>query len=409
MLKQLLEKIEKGRALLAKVRKQAGDDYDFSKVTEFSGTDEEKCASMRKLNDDLVEWSKQLDGIRAIEAGVAREEKADRDAIENGRPSFGDTKGGERHEVKKVSFGEAILKSGALDRKMRGEDVEIKGIELKTLFERSAGFAPESLRTGLLVPYAVRPIQVLDIIPKLTTGMAAYKYMDETTLDTSLVVEKAEGAAAGEAQFAWTERSVTIEKLPAYLPVTDEQLEDVEGIASLIDARLGEAIMRRADYQSLNGTGVTPLMLGILQKSGTQATAAVAGDGNADTILRAIKDVSVTGRAIASAIIMHQTDWMNERLRKTLEGAYIWGSPADAGPQGMWGVPVAQSDSLTAGTAVVGDFRMHSAFVMRQDLKVRVGLVNDDLVKGRQAVVGTVRGAFVWNRAAAFSVVTLPA
>ena len=59
MLKQLLEKIEKGRALLAKVRAQAGADHDFSKGTEFNGTDEEKCASVRKLNDDLIAWAKQ--------------------------------------------------------------------------------------------------------------------------------------------------------------------------------------------------------------------------------------------------------------------------------------------------------------------------------------------------------------
>ncbi len=405
MLKQLQEKLEKGRALMAKVRHQAGKDHDFSKVTEFSGSDEEKVASVQKLNNDLQAWAKQLDGLRELEVAYTREEKADQDAIRSGRPGFGGTS--ERESgAKALTFGAALMKSGALEHRER--EFELKGVQFKTLFERGAGWAPESLRSGVVVPYAMRPIQILDILPVVPTGQAAYKYMEETTRSEALVVEKAEGAAAGEMQLALTERSVTVEKLPAYLPVTDEQIADVEGIEAYVNDRIMEALRRRADYQVINGSGVTPFMLGILAKTGTQATAAVSADGNADTILRAIKDVSVTGRAIASAILMHQTDWMNERLRKTKDGAYIWGNPSDAGPQGMWGIPVAQTDSLTQGTAIVGDFRMYAAYVARQEIAVKVGLVNDDLIKGRQAVVATARGAIVWRRPAAFSIVTLP-
>jgi len=202
---------------------------------------------------------------------------------------------------------------------------------------------------------------------------------------------------------------VTIEKIPAYVPVTDEQLADVAQAESYLNNRLPEAVRRRLDYQALHGTGVTPLMLGVINKTGIQETAAADGDATADHIARAIKDVSVTGRAIASAIIMHPTDYLNERLRKTKDGAYVWGNPSMPGITSMWGLPIAQADSLAAGKAIVGDFRQYCAFVEREGMVVKMGWVNDDFIKGRNAIVAYLRGAFVWYRAAAFNYITLPA
>lgn len=411
MLKQLLEKLEKARADLRKVYDEAGSEMDFSLVKSVSGTTAEKIGAVRKMNDEMEALGKQIDDLRAIESSKAKSESEEKAAIEKARIAMPGSKAAEDAGRKAVadSLGRAFTKAGAhLKENHHRKEFLLEDFELKTLMERSAGWPTESLRSGRLVDYAVRPIQVLDLIPKLRTSYAAFKYIEETTRDESLIVEKAEGAAYGEGQFALTERSATIEKLPAYLPVTDEQLEDVEGVESYIDNRLREALLRRADYQALNGTGVTPLMLGITQKSGTQSVSPAADDGIADVIARAIKDVMVTGRAIASGIIMHPTDWLEERLRKTKDGAYIWGNPSDAGPSTMWGLPVAQADSLTAGGAVVGDFRMHSAFVERRGIVVKVGYVNDDLAKGRQAVVASLRGAFVWDRAAAFAEVDLP-
>lgn len=413
-LKEKEEKLAKVRATISKVFDQAGDTIDFAKVTEISGTDPEKSATLRQMSKDAEVLAKEVGDIHEILTVKAR--SGDLEALEIERNRKGlhggntgkDGKETEKPAAKAMSLGEAFLKSGALEAR-DGKEYTVKGFETKTLMQRTAGWAPESLRSGVVVPYALRPIQIMDLIPQVKTSQAAYKYMEETIRDESLAVEKAEASAYGELQLALTENSVTIEKLPAYLPVTDEQLADVEGIQSYIDNCLDEALRRRADYQALNGTGVTPLMLGILNKANVLTQAAAAGDGNADTVLRAVTAVRVTGRAIASAIVLHPTDWLNERLRKTKDGAYIWGSPDQVGITSMWGLPVAQADSITVGTALTGDFRMYSSFVSRQEIVTKVGYINDDLVKGRNAVVAFLRGAFVWRRAAAFNVITLPA
>jgi HK97 family phage major capsid protein len=399
------------RAKISKVFEQAGDSVDFSKVTEISGTDVEKCAALQVMSKDAEKLAKEVSDLAAVFALKDRNQKEQEEALERNRQGKTGAASETKGDKPKMSLGEAYIKAGAYKGDLRGKDVNLDGFEVKTLMDRgtTSGVVPQSLRSGRLVDYPMRPIQVLDLIPAIPTGQAAYKYMDETTRDESAIVEKAEAGAFGELALAQTERTQTIEKIPAWIPVTDEQLADVEGIAAYIDNRLTEALRRRLDYQALNGTGVTPLMLGVLNKAGVLAQAASAGDGNADVVLRAVTAVRVTGRAIASGIVLHPTDWLNERLRKTKDGAYIWGNPDQVGIQSMWGLPVAQADSIVQGQALVGDFRMYSAFVSRQEIQVKSGYINDDLIKGRNAIVASMRGAFVWFRASAFSTVALPA
>lgn len=404
-LKKLQEKLAKARADISKVFEQAGDSVDFSKVTELSGTDAEKCSKIQQMSKDAEVLGKEVSELNAVFVIKERNEREEEAAKSANRPAFvtGKAPAVESEARSNKGIGDLFVEAKAHEKGNRDRE-----IELKTDFTRTAGWAPESFRTGRLVDYAVRPIQVIDIIPGERTGEAAIKYMEETTLSSALAVEKAEGAAFGEAQLALTERSVTVEKLPVYLPVTDEQLADVLQAASYINNRLPAMLMRRLDSQALNGDGATPNMRGVLNASNLQAQLASAGDGNADTILRAITAVRVTGRAIASAILLNPTDWLNERLRKTKDGAYIWGNPAEVGITSMWGLPVAQADALAQGTAVVGDFRAYSAYVERQGIIVKTGYINDDFIKGRQAIRADMRGAFVWYRGAAFCEVTLP-
>jgi HK97 family phage major capsid protein len=412
MLKELLEKLARERAQMKKIFDQAGAEMDMAKVTEIAGTEQEKLKEIRRRNEGLGELQKQVDGLVDLEKARGANEELIKKQLESARPDMPGSKGAAREErVEEKSFidiGSAFVKANAHKKENRGKAIKLaEGVNLKTLFSTGAGWAPQSLRTGLVVPFAVRPIQIIDLIPPGQTTMAAIKYMEET-LVTDAAAETAEGGAYAEAAFALTERNVIVDKIAVFVPMTDEQLEDVPQAESYINNRLPAMIMRRLDSQLLNGDGNAPNLLGLLNKAGILNQAPTNGDGSADTIYRAITAVALTGRAIASGIIMHHTDWLNERLRKTAQGNYVWGSPAEVGPERMWGLPVAKSDILAAGTAVVGDFRTYAQLVERQGIEVETGYVNDDFIKGRQAVRADMRCAALWLRPAAFSKVTLP-
>jgi HK97 family phage major capsid protein len=116
--------------------------------------------------------------------------------------------------------------------------------------------------------------------------------------------------------------------------------------------------------------------------------------------------VRVTGRAFPNAVIMHPTNWQSVRLLRTADGIYIWGSPAEAGPDRIWGIQVVQSDADSAGTAYVGDYANFCALYERKGLEVAIGYVNNDFLQGRRTIRAGLRVAFAIYRAAAFCSVT---
>jgi HK97 family phage major capsid protein len=422
-LKELTDKLAKSQEKMGRILEQAGPDLDFKKVTEVSGSDNEKAKAFRDINDECSTIAKELETERATVK--AREDyerrKAALPVAQPRQVRRGDGEG-DAEEKGEKSLADAILKhagidpraerhgvQGALKEAFWNKEVEVPlGVSLKTLMETGAGWAPETLRTGKLVDKAARPIQVIDLIPAGQTGQAAVVYMEETTL-TQSAAETSEGGSYPEDAYALTERSSTVRKISTFLPVTDEQLEDVPQVRGYINNRLPMSLRRRLDSQLLNGDGVAPNLEGITVKSGTQShsRASFSGDKPVDALFRAARKVRVTGRALPNGIIINPEDFESIRLMKTNDGAYVWGHPSEAGPERIWGLPIAQSDILTAGTAVVADF-MFSELAERRGIVVKMSDSHSDyFVKGKQAIRADMRAAFIIYRAAAFCIVTL--
>ena len=278
------------------------------------------------------------------------------------------------------------------------------GVSLKAVLTTATGWPPQAVRTPLVVPYATRPPQVTDLIPTIQTNQNAFVYREETTF-TNTAVEILEGAAKPEATLALTQRTAPIRKIAVYIPVTDEQLEDVPGMQEYIETRLAFMVRQRLDSQILVGTGIAPNLLGVLSTVGIQ-TQAKSTDPTPDAIYKAMTKVEVVGQAMPSAVVLHPNDWSEIRLLRTTDGIYIWGSPSEAGPERIWGLPVVKAQGLTEGTGVVGDFENFSLLVERKGMTIKIGYNADDFVKNQRSIVAEIRVAFVITRPAAFCTVT---
>jgi HK97 family phage major capsid protein len=269
----------------------------------------------------------------------------------------------------------------------------------------AAGWAPQAIRTGQVIPFATRPIQLIDVLPGGNTDQAAIVYMEETTF-TPAAAETAEGGTFPEAALAFTERNQPVRKIPVFIPVTDEQLEDIPQLQSLLNQRLPFFIRQRLDSQIINGNGTAPNLLGLASVSGIQ-TQARGTDPGPDAIYKAMVKVRITGRANPSTIVLHATDLQNIRLLRTADGIYIFGNPTDGGEFRLWGLPVAETDAFTAGTAYVGDFAGFSQLFEKRGITMKVSDSHSDFfVKGTQAIRADTRVAIVWYRPAAFCSVT---
>ncbi len=350
---ELREELTAKQTKLKEALDQAGPEMDFSKIEYLEGkTTSDKVLSFKSKNTELDDLAKKIEDEVALEAAA--------DSVKARERLLERTKGTATlplpaSNVEQKSIGEMFTESDAYKKRdSHGGPSSMLDVDLKTTMTTAAGFAPQAIRTGRIVEYAQRPIQVMDIVPGGTTDQSAVVYMEETT-STSNAAEATESSGAyGEAAFAFTERTSTVRKIAVNIPVTQEQLEDVPGIQSFLNMRLQFFLRQRFDYQIVNGNGSAPNLSGILAATGIQ-TFALAGD-KFDAIYDAAKRVRVTGRSQPNALVIHSNDWQDIRLMRTSDGLYILGNPNEPGPGRIWGLTVVENEVITEGTTLVGDF-----------------------------------------------------
>mgnify|MGYP000278843274 CR=1 FL=1 len=284
-LKETEGKLNERRAKLATVFAEAGPDLDMTQVKSLDGDTAAKVEAVKALNAEIDELAAKAEDYRILEKGA-------KNAI-----STGTADAPEAHAPR--SFAEQFIQSKAYTEKGSEADLDI---DLKTLMETGAGWAPWSERRSTVIDYATRPIELIDIIPSTTTGATgSLNYFEETTF-TNNAAETAEGATPGEDAFALTERTATIRKIAVTLPVTDEQLEDEPRVQGYLDNRLPFSVRQRLSLQIAAGDGSAPNLRGVLNVSGIQ-TQAKSTDPTPDAVYKALVKVMTTGQAMPDAFV----------------------------------------------------------------------------------------------------------
>jgi HK97 family phage major capsid protein len=362
--------------------------------------------AVQAKNKELNELGAELDGVQLAvktEENLKRQRQNDR-TVTNG---LGD--GNEEQPRSNKSVGELFVSSSAY-KAHKGNftnpqfSVELEHANLKTTMTTAAGFAPANDRTDIVVPYANRRPVLASYIPQSMTALSAIKYMEETTF-TNNAAAAAENAALAESATAFTERTVPIELIGTYIPITEQQLEDEEGMQSLLNQRLTLMLDLKEESELLSGSGTTPRITGFYNKSGIQ-TQAKGADPVPDAIFKGITKVRSIGFADPTLVAMHPNDWQDIRLLTTTDGLYIWGHPSEAGVDRIWGVQVLSTTACTENTALVGDFALYSHISRKRGARIDIGLINDDLVKNKLTAKITSRMCLEIYRAAAFCTVT---
>ena len=391
-------------AILSEGKTNDPDVIDLDKITRLSGSKSEKIDEIKKRRTEVEMLGFQVDAFNAKQ--IAQEAK---DRANN--PVDSDTLFGPAQK-NEPSAADRYLKSTAYKGRVLGEMVEggeakafVYGTEAKTIMTTAAGFATRPQRIAEITPIAFRPIQVTDLIPTSNTDQSAILFMEETTR-TNAATEIGEGVAYPEAASAFTERTSPVRKIGVILPVTDEQLDDVPQLRTFLDDLLPFMVRQRLDAEVFGGNGVGSNLTGLTATASIQ-TQAKGADPIPTAFLKAMVKLRLTGRVVPSGVLIHPTDWQSVKTLQDTTGQYIWGNPAFAGPDSMWGLPMAQVDAGSAGTAVVADFVNYTRLYYRSGPSgVEVGYVNDDFKLGQKSMRADVRAAFVVRRPAAVCTVT---
>jgi HK97 family phage major capsid protein len=393
---------------IAAVRRETADgagDFDLMKTKALGEGDlQTRVTEMRNLKTKMdslgVEVDTLVDAVKAFDApeGEETEQKGGMQHSEGkgaSRKSLGDRFADSKEFKAFAAGGEQSTRL-----KLNFEDVE-----LKTLISTSAGFAPESMRSGDVEGYPVEPVGLFDLIPKGSTSQAAYKYMRQTTR-TEAAAERVEGSGAyAESAFAWTEITATVEDVGHWVPITAAQLEDVPQIRGLVDTDLRNGLRERLDYQLFNGSGSTPSLQGGVGLTGINVQDA-QGQMPLDALYMGIQKCSRLGFVDANLVAVNGENWEPIQLMKTDDGQYIWGHPADIGPMRVWGRRLISAFRIAKGTALLGDFSK-MLYAERKGITVEITDSHDTyFIYGKYAIRATTRGVFVWKRPSAFCKVT---
>jgi HK97 family phage major capsid protein len=384
-------------------------------ATDLSGTKAtERVDAIRQANDELSDLGSKRDRLQDevnVLSSAAQAAKASR--MPTGRQVPPDEAGvsddtqpdaikSMRSLLRESTGYQDALKSG---RRFRGEIGELSYDEMafKTL-STTADMVGQTQRLPLVLS-AQEDRTVADLMLPGTTNASAIEYYEETTF-TNSAAEVSEGGAKPESAVDFTLRTDSVRKIATWIPVTDEMIADNDGFESYLRERLGFMVRRREEAELLAGDGTAPNISGILDRSGIQ-TQAKGADPTPDAVYKAMTKVRSIAFAEPTAAVFHPNDWQDIRLLRTADGIYIWGSPADAGPERIWGLTVRITTAMTENTALVGAFRPHAQIFRRTGISVAVSDSHDTyFIYNKLAVRAEERLALAVYRPAAFCSVT---
>jgi HK97 family phage major capsid protein len=277
------------------------------------------------------------------------------------------------------------------------------------------GFVVNDHRPGFL-DLKQRSVQVLDLIPRVTTESDTIEYVKEDTF-TNAAAFTAEATATGstsgskpESTLAYSVATSPVKSLAHWIPVTNRMLNDAPMIRGIINTRLLMGLDLSLETQVVTGDGNGENLTGFTVATGVQIQG-LGSDTVLDCLWKARQLVRVTGRGNPEAYLVHPNDWTGVRLARenaataTL-GNYLMGPPTLQGPVTVWGIPVVESDVITENTALVGDFGQGCTLFDREQAAIRVGTVNDQFIRNMLTILAELRLAFVVWRPAMFCKVT---
>jgi HK97 family phage major capsid protein len=299
-------------------------------------------------------------------------------------------------------------------------------ISVKSLFTGGSGTSAGAFvtpeQTGIIEMLGRRPLTIRDVISVRRTGSDSVEYVRQTshTNAAATVAEATSSAAptapgtagalvlnAGggykpEGAWAFERDTATVKTIAEWVPATKRALADAAQLEGLINDELRADIAEEEEDQILTGNGVGENLTGILSTSGIQTQAF-------DTdifvsVRKALTKARVVGRVVPNAIALNPVDVETVDLAREGAGTgqFLGGGPFAMGPRTLWGKPILETEGVTAGTALVGDF---SKAVLWDREQTSISITDshaDFFIRNLVAVLAEERVAFAVTRPTAF-------
>ena len=286
----------------------------------------------------------------------------------------------------------------------------------------SAGELTRPDYRGLIEPGLVRPLTVRQLVTTIPTSTDAIEYVKESSriLNAAPVTEATQLLHTGDTTATKPEGGLTfalvqevVRTIAEWVPATRRILSDAPQLRAYIDSYLTDDLALELEDQIVSGSGSGVNFRGIMNTVGVQTAGPPAGTTNMLDVLRTARRlVVVNARTFPTAVLVNPADAEAIDLLKfggATPTAYVGPGPYTQGGSfnpTIWGMNIVESEAVTAGFALVGDFRRAVLFD-RENVTITVGTAGDDFIRNIVRILGELRAGFGVVRPSAFVIADL--
>ncbi|RIX41511.1 MAG: phage major capsid protein [Rhodocyclales bacterium GT-UBC] len=288
----------------------------------------------------------------------------------------------ETSETKGPSFGKQVVEGVKRNHDLLSKTDRLR-LEIKAASDVTTTSSARSVISGGVGAPAGMLLGGQFAFPSRVIGaVSSYEYSRYTGIEGGAAKQSAEGAAKSAVRPTFSLVNQPAITVAGYSKVSKQALTDSEELMRAIDVTLRRSINTTLDSE-LNGgswgglltlaTAYTSLLYTSLADAASEAVAVMQEAGfNPDTV------------------IMRPADWLSITVAKSTTGEYLSGSYLSPLPEGLRGLKVVLSPTITAGKVLVVDSSQIELLIV-DDLIVEIGTDADDFTKNVRTILGEMR------------------
>lgn len=311
--------------------------------------------------------------------------------------------------------------------RIQSQPINVKGL-ITGSSDTSGGAFVVAEQSGIVEPLGRREYKLRDLISVRRTGSDTVEYVAQTShTNAAAPVAEATSSAAPtvgaalssplvlnpnggykpEGAWAYERRSANVKTIAEWVPATKRSLADVAQLEGLINDELRADILEAEETQIVSGNGTGENLTGILNWSGIQNQAFTTDIFQ--SVRKGLTKARKVGRVVPNGILMAPEDVEVVDLAQDGELRYRSGGPFAQGPRTLWGVPVVESEAMTPGYGLLGDFTKAVLWDREETTVTMSDSHADFFIRNLVAILAEERVAFAVTRPTAFVNVDLAA
>lgn len=238
-------------------------------------------------------------------------------------------------------------------------------------------------RASEIVAPSKRRSMLLELLPSVPTNAGATEFVRELTYANRAGPQgggssptETEGQVKPASDLTFEVVNSPVVTIAHTFTVSRQALEDSAALAQHLQTRGIYGWQLEVEDELLTGDGTAGTLSGLVANA-TPFASGATNQTPLDTVRKAITQLALTDH-VASGVVLNPRDAETLELQKDTTGAYLRMVLYVNGQAVVWRIPIIESNSMTAGTFLAGDFTMAARIRDRTDAHVEISLDHSD-------------------------------